>query len=204
MSTNAQISIVGTGHVGSALAEGLRRVGYEPRTAGHDREAMKAAAREAEIVFLAVPWRSLDDVLGIIGEDLASRIVVDVTNPLTEDHNLALGFTTSAAEELQKRLPNSTVVKAFNTVFAQSMSKGKAQGQPLTVFVAADDGPAKEQVRLLASALGFDAVDAGPLRNARLLEPLSYLNIQLGHALGFGTDAGFRFMHGPRKGDDPR
>jgi 8-hydroxy-5-deazaflavin:NADPH oxidoreductase len=199
MSTNAQISIVGTGHVGSALAEGLRRVGYQPRTAGHDRDAMKAAARDAEIVFLAVPWTSLDDVLGIIGEDLASRIVVDVTNPLTKDRQLALGFSTSAAEELQKRLPNSKVVKAFNTVFAQTMSNGKAQGQPLTVFVASDDAAAKAQVRLLAASLGFDAVDAGPLRNARLLEPLSYLNIQLGHALGFGTDVGFRFVHGPEK-----
>jgi predicted dinucleotide-binding enzyme len=200
MSTNAQISIVGTGHVGSALAEGLRRVGYQPRTAGHDREAMKAAVRDAEIVFLAVPWTSLDDALGTIGGELASRIVVDVTNPLTEDHQLALGFSTSAAEELQKKLPNSKVVKAFNTVFAQTMSNGTAQGQPLTVFVASDDAAAKEQVRLLASSLGFDAVDAGPLRHARLLEPLSYLNIQLGHALGFGTDAGFRFVHGPKQG----
>ena len=196
MSTNAQIAIVGTGHVGSALAEGLRRVGYQPQTAGHDREAMKAAVRGAEIVILAVPWVSLDDALGVIGEDLATRIVVDVTNPLTKDRQLALGFSTSGAEELQKKLPRSKVVKAFNTVFAQTMTSGKAQGQPLTTFVAGDDAEAKQKILLLASSLGFDAIDAGPLHRARLLEPLSYLNIQLGHAQGLGTDAGFRFVHG--------
>ena len=195
MSTNAQISIVGTGHVGSALAEGLRRVGYQPQTAGHDPEAMKAAVRGAEIVILAVPWLSLDDVLGVIRGDLATRIVVDVTNPLTQDRQLALGFSTSGAEELQKKLPHSKVVKAFNTVFAQAMSSGKAQGQPLTTFVAGDDGEAKSKILLLASSIGFEAIDAGPLRQARLLEPLSYLNIQLGHGQGFGTDSGFRFVH---------
>jgi predicted dinucleotide-binding enzyme len=196
MSTNAQIAILGTGHVGSALAEGLRRVGYQPQTAGHDREAMKAAVRSAEIVILAVPWVSLDDALGVVGEDLATRIVVDVTNPLTKDRQLALGFSTSGAEELQKKLPRSKVVKAFNTVFAQAMTSGQAQGQALTTFVAGDDAESKQKILLLASSLGFEAIDAGPLRHARLLEPLSYLNIQLGHAQGFGTDSGFRFVHG--------
>lgn len=196
MSTNARIAILGTGHVGSALAEGLRRVGYQPQTAGHDREAMRTAVRGAELVILAVPWISLDDVLGIIAEDLATKIVIDVTNPLTKDRQLALGFSTSGAEELQKKVPRSKVVKAFNAVFAQTMSSGKAQGQPLTTFVAGDDAEAKSKVLSLASSLGFDAIDAGPLRHARLLEPLSYLNIQLGHAQGFGTDTGFRFVHG--------
>jgi len=203
MSTNAQIAILGTGHVGSALAEGLHRVGYQAQTAGHDPEAMKAAVRGAEIVILAVPWTALDDVIGVVGEDLATRIVVDVTNPLTKDHQLALGFSTSGAEELQKKLPRSQVVKAFNTVFAQAMTSGKAQGQPLTTFIAGDDGEAKSKVLLLASSLGFDAVDTGPLHQARLLEPLSYLNIQLGHGQGFGTDSGFRFVHA-RQGSSAR
>jgi len=168
---------------------------------------MKAAVRGAEIVILAVPWLSLDDVLAVIRDDLATRIVVDVTNPLTEDRQLALGFSTSGAEELQKKLPHSTVVKAFNTVFAQTMTSGKAQGQTLTTFVAGDDGEAKSKILLLASSIGFEAVDAGPLRQARLLEPLSYLNIQLGHLQGFGTDAGFRFVHADQSASattDPR
>src|SRR3569833_1885069 len=72
-------SATGSRDVGSALAEGRRRGGYQPQTAGHDPEAMKAAVRCAEIVILAVPWLSLDDVLGVIRGDLATRIVVDVT-----------------------------------------------------------------------------------------------------------------------------
>src|SRR4029079_17025598 len=114
---------------------------------------------------------------------------------------------TSGAEELQKKLPRSQVVKAFNTVFAQAMTSGKAQGQPLTTFIAGDDGEDKSKVLLLASSLGFDAVDTGPLHQARLLEPLSYLNIQLGHGQGFGNASGFRFLdarHGSAAASDAR
>ena len=85
------------------------------------------------------------------------------------------------------------MVKAFNTVFAQHMDSGRLDGERLTAFAAGDDAAAKAAV--LELEIGFDAVDAGPLRNARLLEPLGYLNIQLGYGLKMGTDTGFRLMH---------
>jgi predicted dinucleotide-binding enzyme len=87
------------------------------------------------------------------------------------------------------------VVKAFNTVFAQHMDSGRLDGERLTAFAAGDDAAAKAAVLELEREIGFDAVDAGPLRNARLLEPLGYLNIQLGYGLKMGTDTGFRLMH---------
>jgi predicted dinucleotide-binding enzyme len=106
-----------------------------------------------------------------------------------------VGGTTSGAEELQKKLPGARVVKAFNTVFAQHMDSGRLDGQPLTAFAAGDDADAKAEVLALECEIGFDAVDAGPLRNARLLEPLGYFNIQLGYGMKMGTDTGFRLMH---------
>ncbi len=109
--------------------------------------------------------------------------------------NLAIGFTTSGAEELQRKLPKAHVVKAFNTVFAQHMDSGRLGDRRLTAFVAADDAGAKRAVLELTRGIGFDAVDAGPLENARLLEPLAFFNIQLGYVLGMGTQIGFKLLH---------
>jgi 8-hydroxy-5-deazaflavin:NADPH oxidoreductase len=106
---------------------------------------------------------------------------------------LAVGFTTSGAEQLQKKLPGARVVKAFNTIFAQNMSSGKLKGTPLFLPVAGDDAGAKQAVLQLAKDIGFDAVDAGPLANARLLEPLGFLNIQLGYVVNKGLGAAMGF-----------
>ncbi len=190
-----KIGIIGSGNVGSALARGLKRAGHEVRMAGRDPAAIRATASWAEIVLLAVPFGAIDDVVAGAGEALAGKAVVDVTNTLDSKMNLAVGFTTSGAEELQGKLPQSRVVKAFNTVFAQHMDTGRLGDQSLTAFAAGDDAEAKETVLELASDIGFDAVDAGPLRNARLLEPLAFFNIQLGYVLGMGTQIGFKLLH---------
>lgn len=191
-----KIGIIGNGNVGSALARGLKRAGHEARAVGNDKSAIREAAAWGEVVLLAVPFGAIDDVVRNAGEALAGKVVVDVTNALDASMNLALGFTTSGAEELQKKLPNARVVKAFNTVFAHHMDSGRVGDKPLTVFVAADDAAAKTTVLELARGIGFDAVDAGPLKNARLVEPLAFLNIQLGFALGLGTQIGFKLQRG--------
>ena len=77
---------------------------------------------------------------------------------------------------------------AFNTVFAQHMSTDKVNSEQLTAFAAADNEAARKTV--LAKVIGFDPVDAGPLRNARSLEPLAFLNIQLSWALDNGPNVG--------------
>ena len=87
------------------------------------------------------------------------------------------------------------MVKAFNTVFAQHMDSGRLGSNALSVLVAGDDEEARNTVIELAKGIGFDAVNAGPLQNARWLETLGYLNIQLGYVVGHGTDAGFRYFH---------
>lgn len=191
-----RIAIMGDGNVGSALARGLQRAGHEVRSVGKDKGAMREAASWGEVVVLAVPFGAIDDVVREVGDALAGKTVVDVTNALDTSMNLAVGFTTSGAEELQKKLPEARVVKAFNTVFAQHMDSGRLGDKPLTAFVAADDAGAKKTALELARGIGFDAVDAGPLKNARLLEPFAFFNIQLGYALGMGTQIGFKLLRG--------
>ena len=81
----------------------------------------------------------------------------------TMPYQLALGFSTSGAEELQKKVRSAKVVKAFNTVFANHMDSGRAKGEPLSAFIASDDTEARETVMSLARAIGLDPIDAGPL-----------------------------------------
>jgi len=97
-------------------------------------------------------------------------------------------------EESQKKAPRSKGVKAFNTVFAQHMDSGQAKGERLALLVAGDDNSAKERLIGLGKDIGFDSIDAGPLRNARWLESLGYLNILLGYVQKLGPDIGFRLV----------
>ena len=190
-----KIGIIGNGNVGSALERGLRKGGREVKAVGNDKAAIQETAAWADTVVLAVPFGAVDEVVRAAGAAMEGKTVVDVTNALDSKMNLAIGFNTSGAEELQKKLPKARVVKAFNTVFAQHMDSGRLNNEPLTAFAAGDDAGAKADALELERAIGFDAVDAGPLRNARLLEPLGYFNIQLGYGLKMGTDTGFKLMH---------
>jgi 8-hydroxy-5-deazaflavin:NADPH oxidoreductase len=190
-----KIGIIGDGNVGSALQRGLTNSGHEARAVGNDPALVRETARDSEVVILAVPFGAIDDAVREVGGDVNGKIVIDVTNALNPDMTLAVGLTSSGAEELQKKVPGARVVKAFNTVFAQHMDSGKVKGEQLTVFAASDDAEAKRTVLELARGIGFDAVDAGPLRNARLLEPLALQNIILGYVLGMGSEMGFRLVH---------
>jgi len=190
-----KIGIIGKGNVGSALASGFEQAGHDVRAVGKDPEAIRDMVGWAQVVLLAVPFGALEQVVETAGDVLAGKTVVDVTNALDPEMKLAVGFTTSGAEILQEKLPGSQVVKAFNTVFAQHMATGSVEGKRLSALVAGNDGEARATVIDLARDIGFDAVDAGPLVNARLLEPLGYLNIQLGYVLGMGTQIGFRVLH---------
>jgi predicted dinucleotide-binding enzyme len=190
-----KVGIIGAGNVGSALARGIKSVGHEVKAVGSNAPAVRETVAWADLVILAVPFGAIDDVVKTAGDAFVGKTVVDVTNVLDASMNLAVGHTTSGAEELQKKLPKSRVVKALNTVFAQHMDTGHLGNQQLTAFVAGDDAAAKAAVLELTREIGFDAVDAGPLRNARLLEPLACLNIHLGYVLKMGPQIGFKLLH---------
>ena len=190
-----KVGIIGDGNVGGALRRGLERAGYEVRAVGKNPGQVKETGAWAEVVMLAVPYGAVNDAIAELGDGIAGKTVVDVTNALTGDMQLASGCTTSGAEALQQKVRDAKVVKAFNTQFASHMDSGAVDGQQLTVFAAGDDAGAKQQVMQMARDIGFDAVDAGPLQNARLLEPLGYFNIQLGYAVGMGTSIGLKLVH---------
>jgi hypothetical protein len=190
-----KIAIIGKGHVGGALNEGLRRAGHETRMTGKGPGVRETAAW-GDILILAVPFSAIDAVVAEMGDAVDGKPVVDVTNVLGSGGELALGFTTSGAEQLQKKAPSAKVVKAFNTVFAQNMSTGRVKGKTISCFAAANDQAAKASVLEFALGIGFDPVDAGPLSNARWLEAMGYLHIQLGYVInnGLGPQIGFALL----------
>jgi predicted dinucleotide-binding enzyme len=161
-------------------------------SAGNGVRAIPQAelANHADILIAATPYAHQADALRAIG-NLDGRIVIEISNPITDDmSSLAVGFTTSAAEEVARAIRGATVVKAFNTVFAQVLGqpRSKANATPVQVFYAGDDSASKETVRTLIESMGFEPVDAGPLKNARYLEPMGMLNIYFGYVAGLGTD----------------
>jgi predicted dinucleotide-binding enzyme len=192
-----RIGIIGRGNVGSALAAGLSRKGHEIKFGRSDpKEPVSEAAKWGEVIILAVPHRAAGNATKAIGSAADGKPVVDVSNALTESLEWAMGFTTSAAEEIQKMLPKAYVVKAFNTVFAQNQSTGKVGEERLALFVAGDDAKAKQTVMQLGKDIGFDPVDAGPLKSARYLEPMGMLMINLGYPLGMGPRIGLKLVRG--------
>lgn len=195
------IAIIGTGNMGAGLARALAAAGESVALGARDPAKAAALAKElgakaegggiaaavalADVVVLALPYGAQAEILK--GASLAGKVVVDISNPVTADfQGLLIGHTTSAAEELQALVPAARVVKAFNTIFAGLLSAEGRKGKTLQTFVAGDDAAAKAAVSKIASAIGLEAVDAGPLTNSRFLEPIGEMNIQFGFFLGKG------------------
>ena len=198
------ITVIGSGNMGYAFGKQLARGGHRVGVAARDLDKAEAvaaahpgstasslakAAEHAEVIVLATGYGDAVAALKSVG-DLQGKVVIDITNPLTADFmGLTIGHTTSAAEEIAKAVPEVKVVKAFNTVFAQVLADGAdfGNGQRVPVYFAGDDAAAKSTVSALIESIGFAPVDAGPLKNARYLEPLAGLNIYFGYGAGKGT-----------------
>jgi len=145
-----------------------------------------------EVVVFAVYYPGIKDAVRQYADQLAGKVVVDITNPVDTQtwDRLATPPGTSSAEEVQQLVPQGTpVVKAFNTTFAGTLVPGEVGGQQLDVLVAGDDAAAKQKVSQLASDGGLRPVDVGPLSRAQQLEQLGFLHISLQqpHDLGFGS-----------------
>jgi NADPH-dependent F420 reductase len=199
-----KVTIIGAGNMGRAIGTRLVAGGDDVELIDHDLEDARALAEElnahgaggatvaedgaisGEIVVLAVPYGAVEEVLGQYGEQLGGRTVVDVTNPIdfAAGDRLATPAESSAAEEIAHRVPDSKVVKAFNTTFAGTLVAGRVDGEPLDVFMAGDDEEAKREVAALVKDGGMRPIDVGPLHRAQQLEHLGLLHITLQDPLG--------------------
>ncbi len=198
------IAILGTGAMGRNLADRLAASGYTVILGSRDAQrasqvaaelgagvqcgSLRGATEAADIVVLAVPFDAARETLKAVGS-LDGKIVIDITNPLNADFTgLTVGHTGSAAELIQAAVPEARVVKALNTVFAPLIATPVINGEPVTAFYAGDDDDAVAVVRAVLERAGFRPEFAGPLKNARYLEPLAGLNITLGYGLGGGVN----------------
>ncbi len=186
----ARITIVGKGSMGDAIgsvfAAGGSDVSYVTR-------GDAGATIEGDIVVLAVPYPEVDGIIAAYGAQLAGKTVVDITNPLdfSTFDSLVVPAGGSAAAEIQAKLPESHVLKAFNTTFAATLASKQLGGVPTTVLVAGDDADAKAALVEAITAGGVSAIDAGALRRARELEALGFLQLTLAVGEKVGWNAGF-------------
>jgi predicted dinucleotide-binding enzyme len=206
------ISILGAGNVGGTLGRAWARQGYDvffgvPRPQdAKTQELVKAigakaragtvaeAAAAGEVVVLATPWQATREAIQAAG-DLAGKVVVDCTNPLTADFSgLVVGHTTSGAEQVAQWARGARVFKAFNQVGFNVMANPSFDGGRAVLFICGDDAAHKPTVLKLASDIGFEAIDAGGLVVARLLEPYGMLWIHLALARGLGRDFAFGLL----------
>jgi predicted dinucleotide-binding enzyme len=199
------IAVVGSGKMGSGLGGIWAKKGHHvtfsysrnPEKlqglarahAGAEAATPAKAVQHSEVVLLSVRWSSIDDALRACGP-LDGKIVIDCMNPITPNLELAVGLTSSAAEEIAKRAPGARVVKAFNTAFAELYHSGSRLfgSRMITMFYCGDDDEAKKIAAKLVTETGFSPIDCGPLRCARYLEPVAMLMIQLGRGMGLGTN----------------
>lgn len=207
-----KIAILGAGNVGAALAQGWAAAGHEIRfgvrksedpevkalaaSLGAQATGVGEAAAWGEVVVLATPWPAVENALEAAGR-LEGKIVLDCTNPLKPAlAGLEIGLETSGAEKVAALAPGAKVVKIFNTIGANHMSDARIGGTKALMLYCGDDPAAKKVAHELAAANHFDPVDAGPLTQARLLEPMALLWITLAYKQDLGRDFGFALLRG--------
>lgn len=201
------VTVIGSGSVGSAVAALAAKGGAQVQVLGRDQDKAAALAAEVsgtagavgeaitgDIVVLAVPVTAFDELVAAYGAQLEGKVVVDVTNPVdfaTFD-SLTVPADSSAAAELQAKLPGAKVVKAFNTLFAGALAAGQVGGDvPAVVLVAGDDESAKSALIELVTAGGVKGVDAGSLKRAREMEAVGFLQMTLAAREIIGWTGGF-------------
>ena len=186
----AHVSIIGTGNMGQAIAAVASRGGNTVELIGQS-DADKQAT--GDVVVLAVPYPAVSDVLASRADSFAGKVVVDITNPLdfSTFDSLTVPADSSAAAEIAAALPNSRVLKAFNTTFAGTLAAGTVGPLTTTVLIAGDDSDAKALLAGIVTAGGLRAVDAGSLRRARELEALGFLQLTLAAGEKISWTGGF-------------
>jgi predicted dinucleotide-binding enzyme len=210
-----KIAVIGAGNVGRALGSGWAKAGHNIIFGVRDinKPDLKAlctkigataaspydAAREGDVVVLALPWNAAEKAVKSLG-NLEGKVIIDSMNPLAmKDGALGLerGYTTSGGETLASWIPGAKVVKTFNQVGAEMMMAGASFATPPVMFMAGDEDDAKSTVAGLVSELGFEALDAGGLKQARILEPFAMVWINQALIRGLGRNWAFGVLRIP-------
>jgi 8-hydroxy-5-deazaflavin:NADPH oxidoreductase len=186
----AHVSIIGTGNMAQAIAAVATNGGNTVELFGKQEADQPVTG---DIVVLAVPYPAIDDVLSQRGGQLDGRIVVDITNPLNFEtfDSLTVPSDSSAAADIAAKLPDSRVLKAFNTTFAGTLAQGTVGPLTTTVLIAGDDVDAKATLAGVVTAGGLKAIDAGTLKRAREMEALGFLQISLAASEKVSWTGGF-------------
>ena len=207
------IGVLGSGLMGGKLGTLFARAGHDvtfsyarsrqklealARDAGRGARAgtPREAAQGADALLLAVHWSRIDDVLHQAG-DLAGTVVVSCSLPMNaDDTELVVAHASSGAEELAGRMPGARFVSAFNTVPSEvlfGVFAARGTGARPSLVYCGDDARAKSVAVGLIRDLGFDPVDAGPLRSARYTEPFALLVARLAYEGDEGPELAYRF-----------
>ena len=198
------VTIIGTGNMARGIGRRLIAGGHHVTVLGKEPDDAEAVVEELggdgaaqagrsgdeiadDVVVLAVYYPDAKAAVEQYGSGLSGKILIDITNPVNETiSGLVTPPDSSAAQELAASAPGARVVKAFNTTFARTLVDGEVAGQPLDVFLAADDEAAKATVSQLVEDGGLRAIDAGPLMRARELEAAGLLHMTMQDKLGTG------------------
>jgi 8-hydroxy-5-deazaflavin:NADPH oxidoreductase len=192
-----KIGVLGTGDVGRALGAGFARLGHQVKIGSRDAKQQKVAewvqktgagasagsfaeaAAFGELVVISTLWTGTENAIHLAGvKNLAGKVVIDTTNPLdfsTGAPILSVGHSDSAGEQVQRWLPESKVVKAFNHVGNPHMVNPQFPGGPPDMFIGGNDDAAKKKVTELLKAFGWSVVDLGGIESARYIEPLAMI-----------------------------
>jgi len=210
------IGILGSGLMGSKLGTIFARAGHDVvfsyshserklqrlarEAGGHARAGTpREAAANADAVLLAVHWSRVDDVLKQAG-DLSGKVIVTCSLPMnTDDTRLTVAHTSSGAEALARKVRKADVVSAFSTVPSEVLfdvfhGKRRRRHRPSLLYCG-DRQPAKKIAARLIRDVGFEPVDAGPLRIARYLEPFALAMAQLAYEGDDGPEVAYRIEH---------
>ena len=203
-----RVGILGSGDVGQTLGSGLIRLGHEVKIGSRDPQSAKLnawlasagegastgtfaeAASFGELVILAVAWPGTENAIRLAkAQNFAGKTVIDTTNPLLFTSaglppELAIGHTKSAGEQVQQWLPQSRVVKAFNSIGSAHMVHPAFPGGPPDMPICGNDAGAKKIVSDLLASLGWNVIDLGNIENSRYLEPLAMVWIAYGFRSG--------------------
>jgi hypothetical protein len=210
-----RLAIIGAGNVGGTLGTAwAQKAGHEiffgvRNPASDQTQALvrglggtgragtpEQAAAFAQFIVLTTPWNATEVAIRSMG-DLNGKIILDATNPLAmgpDGLTLEIGHSISAGEKVQSWAKGASVFKTLNTTGFGNMADPIFRGVRSLMFVAGDDAANKPKVVELVAALGFEVVDAGPLRNARLLEAYAMLWIDLALKRGLGRDWAFALL----------